>query len=55
MKFENVYFFTGTAYAGKSSMVKYLAEKYDGIACEENYHEALMGDLKEEEILDFVR
>lgn len=45
MKFKNVYFFNGTAYAGKSTMVKCLAEKYDGIACEENYHEALMGNL----------
>ena len=45
MKFENVYFFNGTAYAGKSTMVKRLAEKYDGIACEENYHEALMDNL----------
>lgn len=49
MKFENVYFFTGTAYAGKSTMVKYLAEKYDGIACEENYHESLMGNLSPDE------
>ena len=39
MKFENVYFFNGTAYAGKSTMVKHLAEKYGGIACEENYHD----------------
>ena len=45
MKFNNVYFFNGTAYAGKSTMVKRLAEKYDGIACEENYHESLMGGL----------
>lgn len=41
MKFENVYFFNGTAYAGKSTMVKRLAEKYGGIACEENYHDQL--------------
>ena len=26
-------------------MVKRFAEKYDGISCEENYHEALMADL----------
>ena len=39
VKFENVYFINGTAYAGKSTMVKLLAEKYDGIACEENYQE----------------
>ena len=41
MKFENVYFFNGTAYAGKSTMVKRLAEKYSGIACEENYHDQI--------------
>lgn len=40
--FRNVYFFNGTAYAGKSTMVKLLAEKYDGICCGENYHMALM-------------
>jgi hypothetical protein len=45
MKFENVYFINGTAYAGKSTMVKALAEKYDGIACEENYQDALLDDL----------
>lgn len=45
MKFENVYFINGTAYAGKSTMVKALANKYDGIACEENYHDVLIADL----------
>ena len=45
MKFENVYFFNGTAYAGKSTMVKRLAEKHGGIACEENYHDRLMQGL----------
>ena len=45
MKFENVYFFNGTAYAGKSTLVKGLAAKYDGIACEENYHDALLSEL----------
>lgn len=45
MKFENIYFINGTAYAGKSTMVKALANKYDGIACEENYHDALIADL----------
>lgn len=38
---KNVYFINGTAYAGKSTMVKLLAEKYDGICCGENYHDAL--------------
>lgn len=45
MKFENVYFINGTAYAGKSTLVKGLARKYDGIACEENYHDALLPKL----------
>ena len=35
---RDVYFITGTAYAGKSTMVKLLAEKYDMIFCGENYH-----------------
>ena len=35
---QNAYFITGTAYAGKSTMVKMLAERYDMIACGENYH-----------------
>ncbi len=39
---RNVYFINGTAYAGKSTMVKLLAEKYDGICCGENYHMALL-------------
>lgn len=42
MKFENVYFINGTAYAGKSTLVKALAKKHCGIACEENYHDALL-------------
>ena len=45
MRFENVYFINGTAYAGKSTMVKLLAQKYDGIACEENYHDMLLAGL----------
>lgn len=35
---RNVYFFNGTAYAGKSTMVHLLAEKYGAIECGENYH-----------------
>ena len=49
MIFENVYFITGTAYAGKSTMVKLLAEKYKGIACEENYHDDLLPELDAKE------
>ena len=35
---KNVYFITGTAYAGKSTTVKMLSEKYDMVFCGENYH-----------------
>ena len=49
MSFEKVYFINGTAYAGKSTMVKLLAQKYDGIACEENYHDTLLEDLDAKE------
>ena len=33
----DVYFINGTAYAGKSTMCKMLAERYDMILCGENY------------------
>ena len=49
MFFENCYFITGTAYAGKSTMIKLLAEKFDGIACEENYHNSLIAELDKKE------
>lgn len=39
--FKNVYFINGTAYAGKSTAVKNLAERFGGICCGENYHDAL--------------
>ena len=38
---KNVYFITGTAYAGKSTTVKMLSERYDIIFCGENYHSAV--------------
>ena len=38
---KNVYFITGTAYAGKSAMVKMLAERYGMVCCGENYHMAV--------------
>ena len=38
---KNVYFITGTAYAGKSTAVKMLAEKYGMVCCGENYHMAV--------------
>ena len=45
---RNVYFITGTAYAGKSTMVRLLAEKHDGIECGENYNESLMDAIDKE-------
>ncbi|MEE1124702.1 MAG: hypothetical protein U0L18_02020 [Acutalibacteraceae bacterium] len=45
MRFENIYFINGTAYAGKSTMLRMLAEKYNGILCEENYHDTKLSDL----------
>lgn len=35
---KNCYFISGTAYAGKSTMCKMLAQKYGMIHCEENYN-----------------
>lgn len=35
---RDVYFITGTAYAGKSTVVKMLSERYGLILCGENYH-----------------
>ena len=35
---KNVYFITGTAYAGKSTTVKMLADRYGMVCCGENYH-----------------
>ena len=45
--FRNVYFINGTAYAGKSTMVRMLAEAHDGICCGENYHNVLMEAIDE--------
>lgn len=45
MKYKNVYFINGNAYAGKSTMVKAIAKKYNAILCEENYHNAFLNDL----------
>ncbi|MBO4900671.1 MAG: hypothetical protein J5509_10325 [Lachnospiraceae bacterium] len=49
MFFENAYFIIGTSYAGKSTMVKELAKKHDGIACEENYHDNYPEELDSKE------
>lgn len=49
MTYDNVYFINGTAYAGKSTLVKLLAEKHGGIACEENYHDRFYPEVDREE------
>ena len=36
---QNVYFINGHSYAGKSTMVKMLSERYDMVCCGENYHD----------------
>lgn len=38
---RNVYFITGTAYSGKSTAVKMLADRYNMILCGENYHSSV--------------
>lgn len=47
--FRDVYFINGTAYAGKSTMVKLLAERHGGICCGENYHDVLMEAVNPED------
>ena len=49
MIFENVYFINGTAYAGKSTVTKLLAEKCSGILCEENYHDRFFPEPDKQE------
>ncbi len=39
MDLKNVYFVIGTSYAGKSTIVKNLAKKHNGIALEKNYRD----------------
>lgn len=49
MDWSNVYFIIGTSYAGKSTLVKNLAKKHKGIACEENYHDVKLPELDSRE------
>jgi len=49
MDLNNVYFVIGTSYAGKSTIVKNLAKKHNGIALEENYHNAKLPELNSRE------
>lgn len=46
---RNVMFITGTAYAGKSTMVAMLAEKYGLVQCGENYHARVADDIRDPE------
>lgn len=46
---DDIYYIIGTAYAGKSTMVKLLAQKYDGVACEENYHDSMVDEKLDKE------
>ena len=49
MDLKNVYFVIGTSYAGKSTLVKNLAKKHNGIALEENYQDAKLPELDSRE------
>lgn len=49
MDLNNVYFVIGSAYAGKSTLVKNLAKKQVGIALEENYHDSKLPGLNSRE------
>ncbi len=49
MRFGNAFFFNGTAYAGKSTIARMLAEKYGGILCGENYQDRLLPELDSSE------
>ena len=51
---QNCYFINGTAYAGKSTMCKLLAERFDMIHCEENYNmDTILKVATQEEQPDF--
>ena len=50
--FRNVFFITGTAYAGKSTAVKLLSEHFDGICCGENFHDIFMKHIDRENQLN---
>lgn len=47
---KNVYFITGTAYAGKSTAVRMLADRYDMVFCGENYHSAVSDIVAEPDV-----
>ena len=47
---KNAYFITGTAYAGKSTTAKMLAEKYGMVLCGENYFSEVSDIVANEEL-----
>ena len=47
---KNAYFITGTAYAGKSTTVKMLSERYNMVFCGENYHIAVSDIVATEDL-----
>ncbi len=46
MAWSDIYYVTGTAYAGKSTMVRLLAERHGGVECGENWHDVLTPELE---------
>jgi nicotinamide riboside kinase len=42
---KNVFFITGTAYSGKSTMCKMLADKFGLYHCGENYHLDIVDEI----------
>lgn len=46
---DSIFYVIGTSYAGKSTVVKNLAEKHSGIALEENYHDEKLPELDSRE------
>ncbi|MBR4955923.1 MAG: hypothetical protein IKY46_08445 [Clostridia bacterium] len=47
---KNAYFITGTAYAGKSTTAKMLAERYGMVLCGENYFSEVSDIVASEEL-----
>ena len=49
MDLKNVNFVIGTSYAGKSTLVRNLAQKHKGIELRENYHDVKLPELDKNE------
>lgn len=46
---NDIYYIIGCSYAGKSTMVRSLAEKFDAIECGENYQDFMLEGLDKDE------